>query len=212
MACAVAPVPGVPVGTAGQPRQQVGKELVLDLAVRRVGPTVPQFVSVLPQVIQLATVDESEILVQVAAMRRRARRLGGDVDLMARLDRVEGVILWQIAEGVPDRARMLGAEAERMLQLLAQSRDRVARIANAANAIGTPDSVSGRILAMGDRIDALLFDTERALDWTGQTLIARIHQGLRHEMAWLDQHLTYTRLAVARIGDAGLLASAETFE
>ena len=168
--------------------------------------------SIGPEVRQLATTEEREILSQVATIRRRARQIGGDIDMMARLDRIEGVILWQIGEAVPDRARRLGAEVERLLQLVAQSRDRAARIISAANAIGTPESISGRILAAADRIDTLLFDTKRALDWTGQTLIARIHQGLRHEMAWLDQHLTYTRLAVARIGDAGLLASAETLE
>ncbi len=162
-----------------------------------------------PEVLQLATVDEQEMLQQVAAIRRRARQIGGGIDMMARLDRVEGVILWQIGDAVPDRAGRLGAEASRLLQLVAQARDRAARIINAANAIGTPESVSGRILAMSDRIDSLLFDTQRALGWTSQTLIARIHRGLSHEMAWLDQHLTYTRLAVARIGDAQLVASAE---
>jgi hypothetical protein len=168
--------------------------------------------SIDPGVMELATAEEREILAQVDAMRARARSLGGGVDLMARLDRVQGVILWQIAEDVPERARALGAEAERLGRLVAESRKRAARIVQAANALGTPDSVSGRIVALSDRIDNLLFDTKRALDWTGATLIARIQQGLRHEMAWLDQHLTYTRLAVARIGDAQLVASAKAPE
>lgn len=168
--------------------------------------------SVGPQVLQLATPKEREILDKVAAIRRRARQIGGGPDMMERLDRVEGVVRWQIAEDVPDRARKLGAEGERLLQLLAQSRDRGRRIEQAAGAIGEPQSVSGRILAMSDRIDSLLFDTQRALDWTSRTLIARINQGIRYEMAWLDQNLTYTRLAVARIGDARLVARAEVPE
>jgi hypothetical protein len=97
-----------------------------------------------------------------------------------------------------------------MRRSIAESRDRTRRIELSASVLGKSESVGGRIASLSQRTDQLMANSEQVLGQTGTALLAQIGKGIRVEMVGIEQQLVDVRLAMARIGDARLLASHPT--
>ncbi|MFT6436637.1 MAG: hypothetical protein ACJAVI_004707 [Candidatus Azotimanducaceae bacterium] len=66
-----------------------------------------------------------------------------------------------------------------------------------------------RIASLSNRADQFIAQTEVVLELTGSALIAFVSDGVREELAGLDQQLVYLQLAMARIGDEKILAAGD---
>jgi hypothetical protein len=76
-----------------------------------------------------------------------------------------------------------------------------------ASVLGKSESVGGRIAALSERTDQLMANSKQVLGQTGTALLAQIEKGIRVELSGIEQQRVDVRLALARIGDARLLAS-----
>ncbi len=155
----------------------------------------------------LATAQEIETLNFLQRMRDRAIRLDADSQILSRIYRLRGLVLYRIHDDLPVRVRQRQVRVARMAQSIAASRDRTRRIELSASALGKTESVGGRITVLSERTDRLLANSKQVLRRTGTALLAEVGKGIRTELSGIEQQLVYVRLAMARIGDARLLAS-----
>jgi hypothetical protein len=128
---------------------------------------------------------------------------------LARIDRLEGVVFWQIAEARPEKLRELTKarrELDEVLAAIDDSSERVAR-AEAEFAAG----VQTDFLAFQTRADAITRQVVVALEDRETRLAGQIRAGIRREVAQIEKQLLLTRMAIARATDR-LAFAADTAE
>jgi hypothetical protein len=172
--------------------------------------TDPQRTDLGEALLTLATADEVDTLNTLQQMSDRANRLNADVQILTRINRLRGLMLYRIHDDLPVRVRKRQVRVSQMRRSIAESRDRTRRIRLSASVLGKSESVGGRITLLSNRTNQLMANSEQVLGHTGTALLAQIEKGIRVEMVGIEQQLVDVRLAMARIGDARLLASYPT--
>jgi hypothetical protein len=155
----------------------------------------------------LATADEIDTLNTLRQVSDRAIALNANDQILTRIDRLRGFVLYRIHDDLPVRVRKRQVRVSQMRRSIAESRDRSRRIKLSASVLGKSESVGGRITALSERTDQLLASSKQVLGQTGKALLAQIEKGIRVELSGIEQQRVDVRLAMARIGDARLLAS-----
>ena len=155
----------------------------------------------------LATEDEIETLNTLQQVSDRAIRLNANDEVLTRISRLRGLVLYHIHDDLPVRVRKRQVRVSQMRRSIAESRDRTRRIKLSASVLGKSESVGGRIAALSERTDQLMVNSKQVLGQTGTALLAQIEKGIRVELSGIEQQRVDVRLALARIGDARLLAS-----
>ncbi|XOV86617.1 MAG: hypothetical protein ACFHX7_16810 [Pseudomonadota bacterium] len=157
--------------------------------------------------VEFATQSERRLLARLDQLKETLDRFPSRDRSHQRLARLKGRVTYTIADSLPVRIRQQEARLEVLLADLAKAEGRAQRVLVAAHELGEAGSVSQRINLLSDRTSRLLESTRHAVEGTGQLLIAGLLQGLEREAAAIEGEVTYARLAMARLGDARLLAA-----
>jgi hypothetical protein len=117
----------------------------------------------------------------------------------ARIDRLMGVVFWQIADDRMTRARALARQLNESRDLLADIDTRIERLAGAEQQFAA--GVETDFLALTRRTDRVSERVAGALDARRRTIARALQQGLEQEMARTRQYLLTARIAIARATD-----------
>jgi hypothetical protein len=151
------------------------------------------------QAARLRDLAEKRSLVQTHAKPAEQPRL------LARIDRIEGLLFWEFVETRPERLRELD-KALREAQALATDVDeRLVRITRAENEFSA--GVETDFLAFQSRADDITRQVALALNDRQTRLADQVRNGIRREVAQLERHLLITRMAIARATDALALSA-----
>jgi hypothetical protein len=160
--------------------------------------------------LSLATADEIDTLNTLRQLSDRAIRLNANDQILTRISRLRGLVLYGIHDDLPVRVRKRQVRVSQMRQSIAASRNRTQRIKLSASVLGRSESVGGRIASLSMRTEQLMANSKQVLGQTGTALMAQIENGIRVELGDIERQQVDVRLAIARIGDARLLASHRT--
>ncbi len=161
---------------------------------------------------KLATPEERALLDELAGMRGLVDAHMDDRDRqkwLARIDRLEGTVFWQIADDRARRTRNLARAHSETLAVLEDVDARITRVANAENEFAA--GVETDYLAFTDRADMLTADVAQALDVREVALAGELRRGMAREMKEVQQYLLVTRIGIARATDE-LAMGSETVE
>ena len=116
-----------------------------------------------------------------------------------RLDRLEGLVFWDLVDQSSERLRMLDKSMRDDDQALAEIDARIVkvRVAEAALVAG----VGTDFLAFQSRADTITRSVGMALAQREAMLGAEIKAGMARETRQLEHHLLVTRIAIARATD-----------
>ena len=125
--------------------------------------------------------------------------------LQARIDRLMGVVFWQIADHKTARVQVLAGRLKENRALLADVRARLGRLADAEAPFAAGVEANYHILRR--RADAVTQQVAVALDVRRRVISQALERGLEQELARTRQYLLTARIAIARATDR--IASAE---
>ena len=118
---------------------------------------------------------------------------------LAKVDRLEGVVFWQIADEHAARARKLRNHLEENQAILADVDERVVRVQGAEGKFVA--GVETDFLAFTDRADRLSAEVSSALDQRELALAGELRRGMAREMQEVQKYLLATRVGIARATD-----------
>jgi tetratricopeptide (TPR) repeat protein len=160
----------------------------------------------------LATEEERELIEEFSAMRELilVGMEGRDrLKWQARLDRLEGVIFWQIADDRAARTRDLARARQANVALLADVDERIERVKGAEGEFVA--GVETDFMAFTDRADSLSAEVSTALNHRELALAGELRRGMAREMKEVQKYLLVTRIGIARATDQ-LALEADTME
>jgi hypothetical protein len=150
----------------------------------------------------LAAPDEAKLLDNFAAKRVVLQRVPDDEkrkELLARIDRLEGTVYWNLVAARPDRLRAAQKQAHEIGDALAEIDSTLTRIGHAEGALAA--GVGTDFLQFQTRADAITAQVNRAIVDRETRLADQIRAGIRGEMAQVEKQLLVTRIAIARATD-----------
>ena len=156
----------------------------------------------------LATPDERKLLEKLDGMRAG---LNPGIEppqqkrLTQRLDRLRGLVFWEIANSRADRFRQLRKSLREANVLLAGIEDQVGRVQQAENRYVA--GVETDYLAFTDRVAQLTAQMDTAIAAREQMLADEIRRGMERESDRVERYLLVTRIAIARATDQLALVS-----
>ena len=156
---------------------------------------------------RLANVEEQELIDRFENMRRVARTHMTERERdkwVARIDRRQGVLFWQLVDERSARTRALEKNLGDNRSLLADANDRIARVQGAEDQYVA--SVHTDFLAFARRADVIAVRVDDALRGREASLAAEIRRGMQREMREVREYRLVARIAIARATD--LLAQA----
>lgn len=160
-------------------------------------------------VMQVATQPELDELRYIAQLKDRANLLGADENTFKRIARLEGLFHYRIQNELSVRVQQHRADLQVLLGSRRLMQEKAQRIQLASDSAQFHDRHTDRIAGLSDRADKFILHAEGVLEETGNKLIAVVSDGVREELAGLDQQLVYLQLAMARIGDEKILAAGD---
>lgn len=161
---------------------------------------------------ELATPEERTLLEELDAKRAlvNAHMEGPEkTKWLDRIDRLEGTLFWQIADGRAGRTRALTRVQSENSGLLVDLDERIARVANAEAEFAA--GVETDFVLFSDRADMLTANVTRALTAREVALAGELKRGMAREMKEVRQYLLVTRIGIARATDE-LAMTADTVE
>ena len=151
--------------------------------------------------LQLADPEQRELLIRLQKHRQKVEAVpehqqGIWID---RLDRLEGLVFWDLVDQSSERLRMLDKSMRDDDQALAEIDARIVkvRVAEAALVAG----VGTDFLAFQSRADTITRSVGMALAQREAMLGAELKAGMARETRQLEHHLLVTRIAIARATD-----------
>ena len=118
---------------------------------------------------------------------------------LRRVNRLEGVLFWQIVDAGPRRVRELEKALNANRLLLAEVDARIADVQSAEAEFAA--GVETDFLAFASRATDLRAQVDGALERREVALAEEIRRGMRREMREVQQYLLVTRIAIARATD-----------
>ncbi|MEZ5551762.1 MAG: hypothetical protein R3E82_12790 [Pseudomonadales bacterium] len=124
---------------------------------------------------------------------------------LQRIDRLEGILYWELVEQREVRLRDLRKQLTENEQLLAAVNERIDRVQSAEAEFAA--GVETDFLMFADRARELRRDVDRARNAREIALADQLHQGLAKEQERLERYLLITRIGIARATDQLALAA-----
>ena len=155
----------------------------------------------------IADAEERTRIEELDGMRGLIRKGMSDREALRwlqRIDRLEGILFWELVETREVRTRALGKTLKENEQQLAAVDERIARVQNAENEFAAGAETD--FLLFADRAQAVRSGVDRALNQREIALAGQLHQGLAREQQKLEQYLLITRIGIARATDQLALA------
>lgn len=150
----------------------------------------------------LADPEETELINELHAMRSTVG-LGIEdskrQSWLDRIDRIEGIVFWQIVDDAPTRIRAVEKELSNARLLMTENRMRLDRIGAAESNFVT--GVGADFDHFRARANGLTVAVEQALVGREEALAQQIREGMQREMQQVQQYLLITRIAIARATD-----------
>jgi hypothetical protein len=125
-----------------------------------------------------------------------------------RIERLEGILFWQLADERAARLRRLERRHAENAALLADVESRVARVAAAEQEFVA--GVEADFGAFAERAGNLAAQVDASLGQREVALAAELREGMAREMQALQRYLLATRIGIARTTDRLAAASATT--
>jgi len=116
-----------------------------------------------------------------------------------RLERLRGVLFWQLADASAVRLRELDKALAANRALLAEVDERIGRVRDAEDRFVA--GVGTDFLAFADRARRLQAEVDGAIDSRGRALAAELKRGMDRERREVERYLLVTRIAIARATD-----------
>ena len=150
----------------------------------------------------LATPDEAKLLNNLSAKRALLMQTPDDetrAALLARVDYLEGIAFWNLAEDRLARLRTVENEATATAEQLAEIDAKLVRVSRAEGELAA--GVQTDFLAFQTRADAITREVAVALADRETRLGDQIRSGIHREIAQVERQLLVTRIAIARATD-----------
>jgi len=144
-------------------------------------------------------------LVQMETLVRKGMKPAEQSRWLARIDRLRGVLFWQLVENSATRIRQLESTLRENEQLLANVNQRITEVQSAEAEFAA--GVETDFLIFADRAQDLIARVDTARENRELALAAEIKRGMRREMREVQQYLLVTRIAIARATDQLALSS-----
>jgi hypothetical protein len=152
--------------------------------------------------VMLANDEERAVIEKLAGMRRvavghlseRARD-----KWLNRVERLEGVLFWQLVNASSTRARLLEKKFAAIQADLADVNTRIARVQSAEQQFVA--GIQTDIGAFAKRADAITLRVDDALRGREESLAIQIRRGMQREMREVNKYLLVARIAIARATD-----------
>jgi hypothetical protein len=135
--------------------------------------------------------------------------LGADNNTFRRIKRLKGVFFYRIQNELSVRVQQHRTDLQSLAASQGLMLEKAQRIQLASASAEFHGRHTQRIANLSHRTDQFIAQTEFVLEETGSALIAVVSDGVREELAGLDQQLVYLQLAMARIGDEKILAAGD---
>jgi hypothetical protein len=150
---------------------------------------------------QLADPQQRELLMRLQMQRQRVERLREDQRnlWLDRIDRLEGLVFWDLVDQSSQRLRALEKLTLDHSRALADIDAGVVRVRTAEDALMT--GVQTDFLALQTRADAITRSVGIALAQREAMLGAELKAGMAREIRQVEHHLLVTRIAIARATD-----------
>jgi hypothetical protein len=126
---------------------------------------------------------------------------------LARMDRLKGVLFWQLVENSASRIRQLERGVRDNRQILADVDGRITEVQNAEAEFSA--GVETDFLLFTDRANNISAQVNRARENREIALAAELKRGMQREMREVQQYLLVTRIAIARATDQLAISSIE---
>jgi hypothetical protein len=159
---------------------------------------------------RLANADERELIDQLADMEalvRKGMKPSEQQRWLARMDRLKGVLFWQLVENSASRIRQLERGVRDNRQILADVDGRITEVQNAEAEFSA--GVETDFLLFTDRANNISAQVNRARENREIALAAELKRGMQREMREVQQYLLVTRIAIARATDQLAISSIE---
>lgn len=146
---------------------------------------------------RLANPDELALLEEFAVLRKSPAA----PQYQARLDRLVGLVRFEIHDSIPVRKQQQIAGLEQQLQDVELATSRVQRIQLAAQRLATTNSVSGQISILAGDTQALALRTKLALGFAEEALIAGLTEFVDRDEALLANQVHGLQYDITRLVD-----------
>lgn len=156
----------------------------------------------------IADASERERIDELEAMReiiRKGMTARESTRWLQRIDRLEGILFWELVEQREMRLRNLRKQLTENEALLAAVNERIDRVQSAEADFAA--GVETDFLMFAERARVLRLDVDRARNAREIALAEQLHRGLAREQARLEQYLLITRIGIARATDQLALAA-----
>ena len=154
----------------------------------------------------LADQDERELLDELAAMEAKLVHMTpkDQAKWSARLQRLLGVVFYQVAAEQNKRVRLLEKKHNELRTLLAESAEKIARVQAAEDNFVA--GVGTDFVQFVDRADDLIARVKLARETREEMLASEIRTRMLEERERVEAYLLVTRIAIARVTDQLALA------
>jgi hypothetical protein len=161
---------------------------------------------------QLADPQQRELLVRLRTQRQKVRRLREDQQgvWIERIDRLEGLVFWNLVDQSSQRLRGLEKRTRDDAQALAEIDARIVKVRTAEDALMA--GVRTDFVAFQTRADAITRSVGMALAQREAMLGAELKAGMARETRQVEHHLLVTRIAIARATDRLAMNSSDAGE
>jgi hypothetical protein len=152
--------------------------------------------------LRLASAQERVLIDELSAMSALVAEHMPAADrarIQARIDRLIGVVFWEIADEKAARVRALAKQLNDNRSLLADVDMRIERLAGAEARFAAGVESNFRVLS--DRVERVSERVTAALEARRRVIAQALQRGLEQEMARTRQYLITARIAIARATD-----------
>ena len=152
----------------------------------------------------LADPEQRELLIRLQAHRQKIDALPEDqrglrIESIERIDRLEGLVFWDLVDQSSERLRRLDKRMHDEDQAMAEIDVRIMKVRAAEDALMA--GVNTDFLALQTRADTITRSVGMALAQREAMLGAELKAGMARETRQLERHLLVTRIAIARATD-----------
>ena len=148
---------------------------------------------------RIEQLDDMRALIRAGMSEREAARW------LQRIDRLEGILFWELVEERESRVRALTKQLSENERLLASVDERISLVQNAESEFAA--GVETDFLVFAERAQSLRLNVDQALNQREIALAGQLQQGLAREQKKLEQYLLITRVGIARATDQLALAT-----
>lgn len=163
-----------------------------------------------PWMRKLANAEERKLIDKLTDMEtlvHKGMKPGEQQRWLTRIDRLKGVLFWQLVENSASRIRELERGVRDNRQVLADVDGRITEVQNAEAEFSA--GVETDFLIFADRAKDISAQVNLARENREIALAAELKRGMQREMREVQQYLLVTRIAIARATDQLAISSIE---